>query len=298
MTTKHSIVQLEKFVKLLSSTNLPKLPGGDGDVLVLSKNPDGTKRTVWGPPLFRPSGTVVITGHPVKLGRQTIEGPSLHALLRRGTPNHKEWVTDERWYNPAIRLEFQTLHHRGLPGVYKTYVFVICFDTFYDNAGVCHWIIDTIYLDMFGMQDVILPVEDGGKWNLSHEEAALWVEEMVRCSRSRRVDTVQVGQNLFTDSPTPLIWGPPLSTLSFEDYDEFMWDLERSTRNANYAISRPDPSSTSCTRILLSIDKVIEYRSRYFGHPCIVDIRFLLDGQADVRKVIIEKCVFRPQRNL
>ena len=293
MTTKHSIVQLETFVKLLSSKNLPKLPGGDGDVQVLSKNPDGSNKTVWGPPLFRPSGTVINTCHPDKPHRQKIEGPSLHRLLRRDTPNHKEWVTDDRWYNPVIRLEFQRLHRRGLPRLYKTFVFVICFDTFHDSAGVCHWIIDTIYLDLFGVEDIIMPGEDGGKWNLSHEEATLWLEAMVRCSKSKRVDTMQVGENLFTDSPIPLTWGPPLSRTSVKRFDEFLLDLGLATRRAKYAITMPDPSSSSCTRIALSIDKVRDFHSCYWGNGCIVYIFIDLHVQANVRKVIISEYSFR-----
>ena len=201
-----------------------KTPRGVRDVL--SRNHDGTKRTVWGRPLFRPPGVVIHTYHPDKTQRRKIKGPGLHKLLRSCTPYRKEWVTDERWHNSAIRLEFQT-SYEGLPGRHKTYIFVFCFDTYQDSAGVCHWIIDTLYVNVFGLEDIILPGEDGGKWNLSHKEATLWVEKMVRCSQSKLVDTTQVGQTLFTDSPTPLIWAPPLSTpktISKEDFERLLCD--------------------------------------------------------------------------
>ena len=172
MTSKHSIVQLENCVNLVSSIDLPKF-SGSGDVCVLSRNPGMQKRTVSGPPYFRPSGVVIHTHHPDKQERRKFEGPSLHETHRSCTLYRKEWVTDERWHNPAILFEFKAVSSECLPGTYLKYVFVFCFDTFHDNAGVCHWIIDTLYVDVFGLEDIIFPGEDGGKWNLSHKEATL-----------------------------------------------------------------------------------------------------------------------------
>ena len=298
MSSTHSIVQLEIFVKLLSSKNLPPFPGGDRDVKVLSRNPDRTKSTIWGPPLFRPSGAVIYTYHPDTPQRRKIEVPSLHRILRSCKPNHTEWVTDERWYNPAIRLEFHTLYYEGLPGRRKTYIFVFCFDTFHDDAGVCHWIIDTLYVDVFGLEDIIFPCEYGGKWNLSHKEATLWVEEMVRCSQSTVVDTIQVGQNLFTDSSTPLIWGPPLSTprtFPKTAFLQFLLDLRWATRRPKYTLTGPNPSSISCAQIVLSFDKIRDCRCRFRGRSCVVEIEFILEVQANVRKIILRSYSFRHQ---
>ena len=292
MTSKHSIVQLETFVKVLCSKN-PSC----GDE-VLSRNPDGTSRTVWGLPLFRPSGAVIYTHHPDKPHRRRIGGPSLPAVLQFSTPYRKEWVTDERWHNPAIRLEFKLSSYDCLPGSYVTYACVFCFDTFHDDAGVCHWIIDTLYVDVFGLEDIIFPGEYGGRWNLSHKEATLWVEEMVRFSQSDRVDTTQVGRNLFTDSPTPLIWGPPLISGHYnsrQDFEILLWDLRWATRGVKYAIIGPNPSRMTCAEIVLSIDKVTDSQSRYWGHGCIINIEFLLEVQANVRKIILTKCSFRHQ---
>ena len=244
MTSKHSIVQLENFVTLVSSIDLPQF-SGSGKVYVLSRNPDMKKRTVWGPPLFRPSGVVIHTHHPDKPTRRKIEGPSLDEELRSGTLYRKEWVTDDRWHNPAILLEFKPVSSEFLPGTYLKYVFVFCFDTFHDDAGVCHWIIDTLYVDVFGLEDIIFPGEDGGKWNLSRKESTLWVKEMVLCSNSKGMDTMKVEQNLFPDSSTPLIWGAPLRSpenISNFAFEEFLLDLRLATRNTDYTITGPDPS--------------------------------------------------------
>ena len=295
MTSKHSIVQLEQFVKLVTSIDLPQL-SGSGDVYVLSRNPDAKNRTVWGPPLFRQSGVVIHTHHPDKPQRCKIEGPSLHKVLRSCTLYRKEWVTDKRWHNPAIRLEFKAFASKFLPGTYMKNVFVFCFDTFHDDAGVCHWIIDILYVDVFGLEDIIFPGEDGGKWNLSHKEATLWVEEMVLYSK--RVDTMQVGQNLLTDSPTPLIWGPSLSSaenISNVAFEALLWDLRWATRSTDYTITQQYPSSFGFFQIVISIDKVRDSRSRYCGHGCIVTIEFLLQVQASVRKIILTYCSFREQ---
>ena len=294
MTSKHSIVQLEEFVKLVSFIDLPQL-SGSGDVHVLSRNPDGTKRTVWGPLLFRPSGVVIRIHHPDKPQRRSIEGPSLHQQLRSGTLYRKEWVTDERWHNPAIRLEFKAFPSKSVPRAYLKYVFVFCFDTFHDDAGVCHWIIDTLYLDVFGLEDIIFHGEDGGKWNLSAKEATLWVEEIVVCSYSKRVDTMQVGQNLFTDSPTPLIWGPPLSSMSIEDFEAVLRYLSIVTWRTKCTITGPDPSMFGYFEIVMSIDKVKDSRSICCGHGCIVKIGFILEVKANVRKIILTYCSFKQQ---
>ena len=297
MTSKHSIVQLEEFVKLVSSTDLPQ-PSGSGDVYILSRNPDGTKRTVWGPILFRPSGAVIRTTHPDKPQRRRIESPRLHEVLRLRTLYRKEWVTDDRWHNPAIRLEFKAFPFTGVPGTYLKYVFVFCFDTFHDDAAVCHWIIDTLYVDVFGLEDIIFPGEDGGKWNISRKESTLWVKEMVRCSNSKGMDTMKVGQNLFTDSPTPLIWGAPLrryGNISNLAFAAFLLDLRLATRNTDYTITGPDPSIFGYFQIVMSIDKVRDCRSRYCGHGCIVNIVFILHVQASVRKITLTYFSFTRQ---
>ena len=296
MTSKHSIVQLEQFVILVASFDLPQLSGSE-DVYVLSRNPNMKRKTVWGQPLFRPSGVVIHTHHPDKPERRKIEGPNLHKVLRSCPLYRKEWVTDDRWHNPAIRLEFK-FASQFLPGTYLKYVFVFCFDTFHDDAGVCHWIIDTLYVDVFGLEDIIFPGEDGGKWNLSHKEATLWVEEMVLCSNSKRVDTMQVGKNLFTDSPMPLIWGPPLSAhknISNVAFEGFLSDLRWAISGTDYTITGPDPSGLGFFLIVMSIDKVRDSRSIYCGHGCIINIVFNLEVQANVRKIILKYCSFRHQ---
>ena len=294
MPSKHSIVQLENFVKLVSYFDLPQL-SGSGDVHVLSRNPDGTKRTVWGPLLFRPSGVVIRTYHPDKPQRRRIESPGLHKALCSCTLYRKEWVTDERWHNPAIRLEFKAFPFTGVPGTYLKYVFVFCFDTFQDDAGVCHWIIDSLYVDVFGLEDIIFHGEDGGKWNLSDKESTLWVEEMVLCSYYERMDTMQVGQNLFTDSPSPLIWGPPLSIMSIVDFEAVMCELSLVIWRTKCTITGPDPSGFGVFQIVMSIDKIRDSRSRCCGYGCIVKIEFILEVKANVRKIILAYCSFRGQ---
>ena len=160
MTSKHSIVQLENFVKLVSFMDLTQL-SAKGFVHVLSRNPDGTNRTIWVPPLFKPSGVVISTYHPNKPQRRIIEGSSLLEALRSCIPYRKEWVTDERWHNPAIHLESKAFVSKSLLGNNLTYIFVFCFDTFHDDAGVCHWIIDTLYQESITPQSVQLQV---GVW--------------------------------------------------------------------------------------------------------------------------------------
>ena len=83
MTSKHSIVQLEKIAKLVSSIDLPQLSGVE-DVYVLSRNPGMKRITVWDQlwdqPLFRPPGVVIHTHHPDKperLSKRTYAGTIL-----------------------------------------------------------------------------------------------------------------------------------------------------------------------------------------------------------------------------
>ena len=65
------------------------------------------------------------------------------------------------------------------------------------------------------------------------------------CSNSKRVDTMQVGKNLFTDSPIPLIWVPSLISpekCSNVVFEAFLSDLRWAIRGTNYTITGPDPS--------------------------------------------------------
>ena len=130
------------------------------------------------------------------------------------------------------------------------------------------------------MEDIIFPGEHGGRWNLSHKEATLWVEEMIRCSNSKRGDTMHVQQNLFTDSTTPLILGPPLTTntISYVTFERLLWDLRWATSSSKYIIPFPDPSRRFFHKIVIVIDKVRDSRSGYCGHGFFINSHRLMNS--------------------
>ena len=53
-------------------------------------------------------------------------------------------MKDERWQDPVIRIKMAHLSYQE--GLHATLIIgVFCFDTYYDNAGVRHWVIHTVY---------------------------------------------------------------------------------------------------------------------------------------------------------
>ena len=174
MASKPSIVELENFVKILCSNHQLTDSGREEDVKVLSTNSDGTRKTVWGPVFFHPKGSVVSTYHPDKPQRRIITGPCVPAIPLSAIYS-KEWVKDGRWHSPVIQIKGTLPFHLGILGRYPTCISAFCFDSYNDDAGVCHWVIDTIYEDIIGMKKSVLPSQDG-IWCLARENATLCVD--------------------------------------------------------------------------------------------------------------------------
>lgn len=286
MSSKPSIVELENFVKELCSND--ELPNsvGDEDVIVLSTNSDGSRKTVWGPLLFRPSGAEVWTWHPNKPKRRhtmepVVPGISLYSIYS------KNWVKDARWQDPVIQIK--TTQPSYQPGLYHTVIYVFCFDSYYDNAGVCHWVIDTVYVDMIGMENVVLPSEDK-IWELSHKEATQWMEVMIEYAQSNQVEQVRRGINVLTDSSRPLKWGPPLCDHNSYSEDQFLILLQlfrEAPEGSSYIVNQIEPVVGTLSKI--SIDKGVNDRSGLYGHACmtLVELEFIMEVKENVRKIIL-----------
>eukprot|EP00117_Sycon_ciliatum_P045915 scpid113055/ scgid32947/ len=128
MASKPSIVELEYFVKVYSKRQFP-ISGREEEVIVLSTNSDGTRKTVWGPVFFRPTGSVVSTIHPDKPRRRIIREAN-YPRIPLSAIDSKEWVKDERRQNPVIRIKMTVGSYLGKSGHYSTVICVFCFDTY------------------------------------------------------------------------------------------------------------------------------------------------------------------------
>ena len=283
MASKPSIVELDNFVKILFSGNKIPASGREEDVLVLSTNSDGTRRTVWGPVFFHPTESVVYTYHSDKPQRRLITGPFVPSIPLSAI-YCKAWVKDERWHNPVIRIKAPLQPYLGISEPNATFIGVFCFDTYYDNAGVCHWIIDTFYVDIIGMENLVLASEDG-IWCLTYEEARRWVEVIVGSASCNQVEENEVGLNLPTDSTIPLKSGPPRTKPRvLVGYQDLMVEAIKGT---SYTVTKPMPCNPITYKIVVIIEKVVNNRSHNCGKAFQMNILFRLEVEGNVRKVII-----------
>ena len=288
MASKQSILEMDRFVRILFSGHQLQSFCREEDVIVLSTNSDGTRKTVWGPVFFRPTGSVVTIYHPDKPQRRFSKGLCI-PIVPISAMYSKEWVKDDRWHNPVIQIKAFLPSYHEIPGLYSTYLSVFCLDTYYDDAGVCHWIVDTSYVDIIGLDNLFLPSEEG-VWCLTQEEATRWVEVMIGLSPWNQVEENQVDLNLLTDSSIPLIWGPPriIPCVRAKNYfNEFQRRIVEATKGTSYTVTKPERWDNYTHKVVLSIEKVVNDRSKFCGTHIEMNILFLLEVKGNVRKVIM-----------